>query len=280
MIRKTTRQKFFMQSGNSSNRRPWMLGFLGVALGIAALVLASGSPAEGQLYDNFTTDSSLNNSLWQVNGSVATNFGENLSSPPNSIVTPDLTFSPATGMQFSGINSTYEEAFIQSIQSFSEPFTLQATVTGIESDGNPFVLGISNADNSQNVEIAGDLNPANDGYYAIWEGTSNGQALGTKLVDNPAVDITYTLQILLDQSGMATLSVYLSDSLLGSTTDSVGAGPFYVVLGSWEGLPYTVGANVADWDSIQLTTPEPSTAIMLALGGIPLLLRKRKKILQ
>ena len=63
-------------------------------------------PSQLILSDIFTSDPGLNTSLWQVNGPAATAFEVGLSSPPNSVITPDITFSSTSGMQVSGVNGT------------------------------------------------------------------------------------------------------------------------------------------------------------------------------
>jgi|GEM_PF-4558654 len=215
----------------------------------------SGGGGVSSLTDNFANDSSLDTTLWQVNGPAATAFEVGLSSPPNSIITPDLTFSSTSGMQISGVNGTYQAAGIQSVESFSGPFTVRASVTGIEANANPFVLGITNSNASQNIEIAGNLNPQNGNYHGIWGGTANGNngSLQTDMVANPSINIPYGLEISVASSGAATLSVSSGGTVLGTASGTVGTGPFYVVLGQWEGLPYTVGPNIADWQSAQVT---------------------------
>jgi hypothetical protein len=78
-------------------------------------------------------------------------------------------------------------------------------------------------------------------------------ALQTDMVANPAINIPYQLAISVTQGGAASLSVSSGGTVLGTATGTVGTGPFYVILGQWEGLPYTVGPNIADWQSIQVT---------------------------
>ena len=211
-------------------------------------------PAGPLLQDNFLSDASLNTLLWKINGPAATAFEVGLSSPQNSVVAPNLTFSDTTGMQLSGVDGTYQAAAIQSLQAFIGPFTATATVTGIEANANPFVFGISNGNASQNVELAGNINPSNNNYYGIWDGTSGGASLQTQLVADPSVNIPYTLTISMDTSGQAQLSVSSNGGLLGTTTAEVGTGPFYIVFGQWEGQPFTVGPNISDWQSIKVTS--------------------------
>ena len=210
------------------------------------------------LNDQFTSDAALNTSLWQLNGPTATTAGENLSSPPATIIQPQLSFSNSTGMDMlmtvnaSGATPVYEADMIQSIQSFSGPFTAQAQVTGIVSHGNTFVFMVYGS-NSSNVEIMGNLNPGNGPYYGINEEQNFNQQL-IQLVSNPSVNTPYTLSVGVDVSGNTTLTVASGGQSLATTSgNNLGTGPFYVLIGQLEGYPYTAGNNDAQWQYAKVT---------------------------
>ena len=212
--------------------------------------------ADTSLNDNFLTDMSLNTNLWQVNGPVGTLVGIHLSDIPDTIVTPTITFSPTYGMGVSGVTSDYQAATIQSVQSFSSPFTLTASVTSTLAYAQAFVLGISTADGNQGVVIAGEPSTTS-GYLGIWYQTATGINNGWTffqgpIVPNPSINVIYQLEISVDSSGMASLSVSSQGNMLGTASVQVGAGNFYIILGQREGLPDVSGPNQAYWESVNL----------------------------
>ena len=222
------------------------------------LFLSGTSSGTTLLNDQFTSDTALNTSLWQLNGPVATAAGENISSPPATIIQPQISFSSSTGMDMlmtvnaSGATPVYEADMIQSVQSFSGPFTAQAQVTGIVSHGNTFVFMVYGS-NSSNVEIMGNLNPGNGSYYGINEEQNFNQNL-IQLVSNPSVNTPYTLSVGVDASGNTTLTIASGGETLASTTgNNLGIGPLYVLIGQLEGYPYTAGNNEAQWQDVTVT---------------------------
>ncbi len=230
-------------------------------LGTAGIPRVSASSTA--LSDNFALDTSLNTNLWQVNGPVGNYVFTHVGSPPASIVQPATGFSQ-NGLGISGVSCCYEAASIQSIQSFSAPFTLTTTVESTVANGNPFVLALSSQDGSQTGYIAGNINPGNDGYYGIWYG-SGSSLLSQRIVSNPSVNVWYTLTIAVNPTGSAIFSVSSGNTLLGSVTNPLGTGPFHVLLGQFEGLPYTTGPNQAYWRSASLS---PVTCVLSQPLGI------------
>jgi hypothetical protein len=171
-------------------------------------------------------------------------------------------------MEVSGVTSTYEAATIQSIQAFTPPFTLQASVMGTMSDGNAFDLIISSENGGLGVGIDGNLNSANGPYYGIWDGYSQGvgtnwNMLADKLVTSPSLNTLYQLTIMVDSSGNANLVVASGGQTLGGITKQLGLAnnQFYVILVQWEGLPYTIGPNQAYWQSVNLGSTVTLTPI-------------------
>jgi len=84
--------------------------------------------------DNFATDAGLNPSVWMMQTPLLQSLAQWNSSAG---LLPALSFGP-TGMQMSGVNGPNQFAGIQSVGSFSPPFTLTATVSGLEERGIPF----------------------------------------------------------------------------------------------------------------------------------------------
>lgn len=230
------------------------------------------------LSDNFTLDSGLNASLWQVNGAVGSIFGPD--EVGVSIVTLEPTFS-SSGMEISQVNASQEVGTIQSVESFTPPFTATAVVEGIVSNGHTFGFAISNANASSGVVIYGNLNStncshlgdcgnpsvcgtpadssiaANQCYYGIDAKIGQGGgnwARAAKLYLTPSVNTTYTLQISVSASGNAEYRVVQGGQVLGESSTQVGMGPFYIILEQGEGSPVlSPGPNLAYWTFVSLT---------------------------
>lgn len=212
------------------------------------------SPSSASLSDNFVQDSSLNTNLWQINGPVGTMLGKNINFPQATIVNPAISFS-ISGLGFGGVDGTYESATLQSTQSFSAPFTAQATVMASAANGNPFEFMIVTSSGS-GIGISGNLNPNNGDYYGIWESygnSGNWDHLAVRMYSSPSVNVLYQLQIAVSASGLATVTVSSGGNVLGSSNLNVGTGSFYLVLLQNEGAPFTVGPNQAYWQSVQVT---------------------------
>lgn len=284
-----------------------------LALAASALVglIAVPSPARAApsapvplLSDDFTRDTSLNASTWQVNGPVGSVFGPD--EVGFSLVTLEPAFSLA-GMEISQVNGRQEVGTIQSVESFTPPFTATATVRGTVSNGHTFGFAIVSANASSGVVIWGNLNdtncsnlgdcgdpavcgntanpdviPANQCYYGIQaKHAQGGGSWGNKtnLFLTPSLNVTYALQISVDASGTATYGVSQGGQALGNRGSAqVGTGPFYVIMDQGEGSPVGSGRdNQAYWMSVMVTSsalpvttstsPGPGTAS----SGIPLI---------
>lgn len=251
-------------------------------------------PQSTLLSDDFTKDTALNASLWEINGPVASVFGENDCGGGCTQVTLVPSFS-STGMEIAQINGSSEEGTIQSVESFAPPLTVVAVVEGTVSNGHPFIFGMTAANGTAGVEITGNLdpkdcshegncgdpttcgNPANSSippnqcYYGIYGkiGTSSGTWVKQRpfLDATPSVGVLYTLQIAINSLGATQYRVSQGGQLLESSTAQVGTGPFYIVLGQSEGAPVPGhGPNQAYWLSSSLTpsanftVPPPSSS--------------------
>jgi len=225
------------------------------------------------LVDVFSTDASLNPSVWiiqtpllqslaQWNGSVS--------------VPPMLAFSPA-GMQMSGVNGPGQFTGMQSVGAYLAPFTLTATVSGLAAQGIPFDVYLVSPDLRQWLSVAGHLGgrggpregigirtpfggariplgggPSPDyGIWANWTGSAQPiSALGNKIYPAPMAGLGYSITMTVGADGMA--SVALQNSV-GQTLGAinampVGTGPFNVVLAARRS-----GPTFANWQSVQLT---------------------------
>jgi carboxypeptidase family protein len=255
----------------------------GSALAISAATPLSPRAARGAsstplLSDDFAHDASLNATLWQVNGPVGSVLGPK--DAGFNLVTLAPVFSSA-GMEIAQVNASQEVGTIQSIESFTPPFTASAMVEGSVSNGHTFGFAISSENASSGVLVYGNLNdtncshlgdcgnpttcgisadasiPPNQCYYGIdakvaqvggsWPHTA-------KLYLTPSVNVLYSLQISVDASGSAQYSVSQGGLVLGASTAQVGTGPFYVIMEQAEGSPVaSPGPNQALWLSVSLT---------------------------
>ena len=239
---------------------------------------ASGAPANSLLYDDFTHDTGLNTSLWQINGPVGSVFG------PDEVGVNMITLVPtfsSSGMMIDQVNESQEEGTIQSNANFTPPFTATALVEGTVSNGHTFGFAISSANASSGVTVYGNLNPLNCShlgdcgnpstcgvsanssilpdqcYYGIDAkvGTNGSSwAHHAKLYLTPSVNVTYTLQISIDASGDGWYAVSQGGQLLGAGNEQVGTGPFWLILYQGEGSPVEhPGPNQAYWLSVSVT---------------------------
>ena len=249
---------------------------------------ASNAPPNSLLHDDFTHDTSLNSSLWQINGPVGTMFG-----PMDvgfNIITLVPSFSSA-GMEIAQVNASQEVGTIQSVQNFTPPFTVSANVEGIISNGHTFGFAITTVNASRGVLMYGNLNPTNCShlgdcndtsvcgipansaippnqcYYGMDAKVGNGTAWPhhAKLYPTPSTNVTYTLEISVDASGSAQYVISLGGQVLGQDAAQVGTGPFYVIMEQGEGSPVAhPGPNQAYWKSVSLT-PVATTLITTTL---------------
>jgi len=265
-----------------------------LALGVAVLVTmwvcpspsraASPATVSNPLTDDFTHDTALNPSLWEINGPVGSTFG-GVNCPGCTLIPLTPSFS-TLGMEIASANSSYEVGTIQSNGSFAPPFTVNAIVEGVVSNGHPFVFGVTTADATAGVQITGNLNPddcsaesncadsstcgtpanpsipANQCYYGIYARIGSGSGSWSKtpaLDQTPGVDLVYTLNVSVDTSGNAQYSVSQGGQVLGHSSTQVGTGPFYLILAQSEGAPVPgPGPNQADWMSVSVTPTAPA----------------------
>jgi hypothetical protein len=203
----------------------------------------------------FSAAGSLNPKHWQTNTPLLANLARN--PKPTRWVTPQLTFSPS-GMRMAGVNGTFQFTGVQSTSTFTAPFQLRTTVTAEVANGNAFAVMLVSADSEEKLRIEGNVNPRNGSYHGVWLNAGKDKAVN--IVHNAQVGVPYTFSILIGDNGTASVTAAAADGhTLGSASDlNVGPGPFYIVLGQREGMPYTVGKNVALWSSVKLQS-HPAT---------------------
>jgi len=267
-----------------SNGAVAILVVLALALLAFASLAAMPAPTQAQsakplLSDDFTQDTTLNASLWVVNGPAGTAYGPH--DVGTSIISLVPTFS-SMGMMVDQINGSQEVGTIQSIENFTPPFTATAVVEGTVSNGHTFGFALSTENASSGVVVYGNLNPTNCShlgdcndpsvcgspansnipagqcYYGIDAkvGLGNGTWVRTaKLYQTPNTNITYTVQISVNASGSAQYSVSQAGQVLGQAISQIGTGPFYVILEQGEGSPVAhPGPNQAYWFSVVLNS--------------------------
>ncbi|MGP8057654.1 MAG: carboxypeptidase-like regulatory domain-containing protein [Nitrososphaerales archaeon] len=194
------------------------------------------------------------------------------------------------------MSTSYTVGTIQSIESFTPPFTATAVVEGTVSRGHTFGFAIASTNASSGVAIIGNLNstdcsslgncgdpatcgisanptttPSNQCYYGIFARIANEgghwKKVDPKLDLTPSVGVYYTLQISVDASGSAQYSLSQGGHVINESTAQVGSGPFYITIEQGEGAPVPGhGPNQAYWMSVSLnlgastspTSPGPS----------------------
>ena len=246
----------------------------------ATTTSSSAQPGETLVSDDFTQDTALASTLWEINGPVGSAFGPDDVGSSCPLTQLEPSFSTA-GMEISEITEKCEVVTVQSLESFAPPFNLTAVVEGTVSNGHTFVFAIASEDAASGLAIIGNLNdencsnlgdcgnpslcgnPYNDSitpdqcYYGIDVKTGNGQggwSTGPKLYRTPALDQFYRIWINVSASEVTTFSISQGGVLLGKSTAGVGAGPFYIVMEQAEGGPVSGrGDNVAYWQSVALT---------------------------
>ena len=215
------------------------------------------------LTDNFTQDASLNGTLWIVNGPVATAALTNFDvSPTATVVTPTATFSSTKGLGLNGAAGGYQEGGIQSVQSFSPPFTVTVQAQTSSIGAGAIQLAISSSNGGSGVSIVGGqggLATTTGFTYNSPSGPGTHWALLGQLSSaTPTLNVTYTLTISVDASGNATVTVQQGATTIGQSTVSVGTGPFYVIMSVGSGAFTSGNQNQAFYSSAQVTTTTTS----------------------
>jgi hypothetical protein len=221
------------------------------------------------LADNFTSDTSLNPNLWVTQSSILTSLARASSSPSSTLLNPTLSFG-SSGMQMSGVNADYQLTGIQSLPSFTPPFSINTTVMGTVAHGNPFYVYLVNSNLTDYFSLAGNLNPSSGvpGFWIDYPTAASLSSLGISIYSNPTIDIWYTVEMAVDTNGNGACAITANGNLLVSESGfSVGTGPFYLVLAQREGLPDESGTNVALWQSVYENSGAGITAATVTTGS-------------
>jgi hypothetical protein len=103
------------------------------------------TPTGRALVDDFTSDSSLDPGLWTTDTSFMRSLASWSSSPPASLVSPQLSFD-TSGMRMAGANGLFQTTGVQSLLMFTAPFNVQARVVGTQACGNAFEIFLASRD--------------------------------------------------------------------------------------------------------------------------------------
>ena len=234
---------------------------------IASLTVAGQART---LVEDFSSDRGLNRSLWTVQSDVLDELAST-NQPGTTETTPRLNFG-TNGMTMSGVTGKYQFAGIASCETFSPPFTLNATVEGLVANGNAFAIYLVSDDLKQWFNIQGNLNPKNRQFYGIrMSYTSYGlMHHGAYLYRKPVINEPYTFRVSVGIDGKASVWLMNGSSTVASKNGlMMGTGPFHLVLAQREGSPQTAGPNAAIWKNVSIM-PSPA-AISLQPGSINVL---------
>lgn len=225
-----------------------------VLLGVFLSAVALGQSPSALLVDNFTQNHRLNTALWTDNSNFLNALATGFSS---SFITPQLSFSPL-GMKMTGISQDGQLTGVQSLKTFTAPFTVVTYATPTRGEANPFVIFLASADFTQYLALSANMNPAYDGFWAVapnigslW--TSLGEQFSPPI--HPQYNRTYTIVLSVDAAGSATVKVESYGTVLGTLSNprTGGTGPFYLVLGQRIGLVAPTGSQVAYWAYVKVT---------------------------
>jgi choice-of-anchor C domain-containing protein len=212
--------------------------------------------------DNFAEDSSLSD-CWETGTPLLSDVASDEGAQG---MAPQLSFD-GSYMDMQGV--TTEERFtgIQSANAYSTPLEFETSVDGLEAHGNPFMIYLVNANGTEGFTVDGNPDSMNTPYYGLWGNDGIGaDEDNTPLLtpNDPSDGVVYNITMSIDGTGNGNVTVSYSGA--GATTTSLGnigttAGPFYVVLGQWEGVPNVGGgANEAAWYSANMNGSSTVTA--------------------
>jgi hypothetical protein len=221
--------------------------------------VSTDTRSEVLLYDHFTADKTLDLSLWSINGPAARAALPNFESPPAAVVDPKAICDEQNGLSLSGVDDNGRQGGIQSVESFSPPFTVTALCNATSIHGDALRLALSTSDGRSGVSLGfvGGLG-ANGKDARFICAAPHGLGLAWSQIGEPlsplppAYDIWYVLAIAVDTNGRATAAVSSGDFLIGKASTEVGKGPFYVILAQGAGSQRSPGPNQSYCGVIQV----------------------------
>jgi hypothetical protein len=193
-----------------------------------------------------------NFALWTSSSSFLTSLAAASSSPAAAFVTPTFGFSQL-GLNMSGPTEDFQTTGMQSLRTFSPPFSVTTQVTATQGTANPFEIFLASSDLTQFLTVTANVSPAYDGMWATAPNISQLWQLGEQFQPpiTPAFNTLYSIIITVNDQGAATVTVKNAEGMvLGTLSDlQPGMGPFYLVLGQRIGLA-AAGSQAASWKSV------------------------------
>ncbi|MFY9646045.1 MAG: hypothetical protein WAK29_12750 [Terriglobales bacterium] len=211
------------------------------------------------LVDNFSKDASLNTTLWTASSTFLSNLAVAASSPAGKFVTPTLSFKPGcscSGMQMTGLTIADTLTGVQSVSTFTPPFTAVIDVDPTEGTAYPFEIILANSSLSQYFTVTDSVYAGADSIWVDDPTTGALSSLGEQFTPpiTPVFKHLYVITINVNTAGAASVTVYKGKNELGSLSSlQVGAGPFHLVLGQRIGAAAT-GSQVVDWQYVKVTS--------------------------
>jgi len=245
---------------------------------ILALSLSAGITAQAQNVVSFNVDvfgtisggsqyagfvsASYWNDTWLMNGNASGNTG---------ITWADLVDNTGTA---TGMSATYDNYL-----NWWQYYQIQGSAPGQDSDGNYnrnllngfFNDGASNDGGGANLSLSS-IPYAQYDLYVYFSSDASGRA-GTVNVGSTTYDFT----------SMGTDAISGANGLFTQTTDTLGNNPSadYAVFSGLTGSSQTINVNIPNWGGLAgfqiVAVPEPGTLALAALGGLGMLMLRRRR---
>ena len=140
------------------------------------------------------------------------------------------------------------------MQTFTPPFTVTAECMATVINAHALCLSIADGTGSSGIGVVGGqgITDLDTGFvYSSPQGGS-WDIQGRLSPIPPETEVWYTLAIRVDAAGNATVAASSGGHILGQSSQQVGTGPFYVVLGQSSTAQPKPGLNQAYWLAMQV----------------------------
>lgn len=205
-------------------------------------------------YDDFTRDSVLDSAQWSVAGPALSNSLARLDTPPDAIVAPRIGFDPDAGLAMTSPSGNMQQTGIESVQSFSAPFTVTVEAMAVQTHASSMEVAIADPAGKSGIAVIGSQGAGEQdtGFlYAAPAGAGHWAVQGRLSPMAPDDQLWYTLAIRVAASGAATVAVSSGGHIVGQASRAVGKGPFRVVLGQGASQQQPPGPNQVYWLAFQ-----------------------------
>lgn len=215
------------------------------------LIVVAFQPAQAQ--GPCLTCIAIDYSGWTTDSSFLVALAQASSNPPAVFVVPTLGFGQL-GLEMTGITQDFQTTGMQSLQTYSTPFTFAAVATITQGAANPIEIFLVSSDLSQYLTVSVNLSPV---YEGMWVNATNigqlwqlGEQFQPPII--PSLNTSYQFTLTVDASGDATVTVMSQGVTLGTLSNlTPGKGQFYVVLGQRIGNA-PPGSQTAFWKYVTL----------------------------